>query len=101
MRPGRRDWGQAMLAELDHARSPGERARFALGAARIALFPPRAAPAWWAVPLGLAVRAVMAAAASHALAPAAGLVPVALRPCPRPGPGAWSRCRPWRARPRW
>lgn len=63
MRPSRRDWGNAMLAELDQVRSPVERARFALGAARVALFPPRATPAWRAVPLGLALRAVAAGAA--------------------------------------
>ena len=83
----RRDWGQAMLAELDHIRDPAERARFALGATRVALFPPRAAPAWWAVPLSLAVRAVVAGAAIHALAPAAGPIPAALMALP--AAGAW------------
>lgn len=87
MRPGRRDWGQAMLAELDRVHSPGERTRFALGAARVALFPPRATPPWWAVPLGLAVRAVVAGAAIHALAPAAGPAPAVLTALP--AAGAW------------
>jgi hypothetical protein len=87
MRPSRRDWGNAMLAELDQVRSPAERTRFALGAARVALFPPRATPAWWAVPLGLALRAVAAAAAIHALAPAAGPAPLVL--VALPFAGAW------------
>jgi hypothetical protein len=87
MRHGRQEWGQAMLAELDHVRSPAERAWFALGTARVALFPPRATPAWWAVPLSLAIRAVVAGAAIHALAPAAGPVPAALMALP--AAGAW------------
>lgn len=39
----RRGWGQAMLAELDHVRSPRDRAWFALGAARALLCAPRKA----------------------------------------------------------
>ena len=85
MRPGRRDWGLAMLAELEHVCRPGERAWFALGAARVALFPPRATRPWRAVPLGLAIRAVAAGAAMHALAPAAGLAPAALMALPAAG----------------
>ena len=88
MRPGRRDWGLAMLAELGHVPHPGERARFALGAARVALFPPRATQPWWAASLGLVIRAVVAGAAIHALAPAAGLAPAALAALP--AAGAWS-----------
>ena len=87
MRPGRQDWGRAMLAELDHVTAPGERARFALGATRIALFPPRATPGWWALPLGLAIRAAVAGAAIHALVPAAGLSPALLTALP--AAGAW------------
>jgi len=87
MRPRRRDWGNAMLAELDQVCTPVERARFALGAARVALFPPRAAPPWRAVPLGLALRAVAAGAAIHALAPAAGPAPLVL--VALPAAGAW------------
>jgi hypothetical protein len=87
MHPSRRDWGRAMLAELDQVRSPVERTRFAFGAARVALLPPRATPAWWAVPLGLALRAVAAAAAIHALAPAVGPVPLML--VALPSAGAW------------
>jgi hypothetical protein len=41
MPPSRRDWGRAMSAELACARSRGERARLVLGAARVALLPPR------------------------------------------------------------
>ena len=85
MRPGRRDWGLAMLAELDRVCHPGKRAWFALGATRVALFPPRAARSWRAVPLGLAIRAVVAGAAIHALAPAAGLAPAALMALPAAG----------------
>jgi hypothetical protein len=39
MPPSRRDWGMAMSAELDYARSRGERARLVLGAVRIAVVP--------------------------------------------------------------
>jgi hypothetical protein len=87
MRAGRRDWGRAMLAELDYVRSPGDRARFALSAARVALFPPRASPSWRMVPAGLAVRAVVAVATIHALAPAVGPVPLVLMAVP--AAGAW------------
>jgi hypothetical protein len=41
MTPGRRDWGAAMLAELSQIHLRTARWRFALGAARVALFPPR------------------------------------------------------------
>jgi hypothetical protein len=88
MPPGRRDWGLAMLAELDQIRSPGERAWFAIGAARVALFPPRRTRPWWAVPTGLAVRAVAAGAAIHALAPAAG--PAAAMLGAAPAATAWA-----------
>jgi hypothetical protein len=40
MPPGRRDWGRAMMGELEHVRSSRERARLVLGAARVALLPP-------------------------------------------------------------
>ena len=40
MPPSRRAWGRAMSAELAYARSRSERARLALGAARVALLPP-------------------------------------------------------------
>lgn len=36
----RRDWGQAMLAEIDQFHDRSERWRFALGCAKVALFPP-------------------------------------------------------------
>jgi hypothetical protein len=39
----RRDWGAAMTAELAQLRDPWARRRFALGCARVALFPPRGA----------------------------------------------------------
>jgi hypothetical protein len=87
MRPSRRVWGQAMLAELEHVRSPGERASFALGATRVALFPPRVTPAWWVAPLGLAIRAVVAGAAIHALVPTAGPTQAMLTAVP--AAGAW------------
>ena len=38
---GRREWGAAMLAELAQLQNPFTRWRFALGCARVALFPPR------------------------------------------------------------
>lgn len=37
----RREWGEAMLAELAQLQHPYARWRFALGCARVALFPPR------------------------------------------------------------
>jgi len=40
MPASRRHWGRAMSAELAYARSRSERARLALGAARVALLPP-------------------------------------------------------------
>lgn len=40
MPPDRIDWGQAMLGELDQVRGAWARLRFALGCARVALFPP-------------------------------------------------------------
>ena len=87
MPPRRRDWGLAMLAELDHIHDPGDRARFALGATRVALFPPRATSPWRAVPLGLSLRAAVAVVTIHALAPAVGPAPLALAAVP--AAGAW------------
>jgi hypothetical protein len=40
MPPSRRDWGKAISAELDYARSHGDSVRLGLSAARIALLPP-------------------------------------------------------------
>ena len=40
MPPGRRDWGRAIAAELDHADSAGDRALLVLGALNVALLPP-------------------------------------------------------------
>jgi hypothetical protein len=40
MPPSRRDWGRAMSAELDFARSRTDRAQLVLGAVRLALLPP-------------------------------------------------------------
>jgi hypothetical protein len=42
MPPSRRDWGRAISAELDYARSGTERARLVLSAARVAVLPPPA-----------------------------------------------------------
>src|SRR5262249_53526917 len=67
------DWGLAMLAELDHITAAPDRARFAFGAVRVALFPPHPSRPRGAGPVGLSVRAVIAGAAIHALAPAAGI----------------------------
>ena len=41
MPAGRREWGAAMLAELAQLQHPAARWQFALGCARVALFPPR------------------------------------------------------------
>lgn len=51
MASGRRDWGAAMLAELSQIDRRAARWRFALGAARVALFPLRAARLRVAVPV--------------------------------------------------
>jgi len=37
----RREWGEAMLAELAHLQNTSTRWRFALGCSRVAMFPPR------------------------------------------------------------
>jgi len=57
--PERRDWGQAMLAELDQIKGRAARWRFALGCVRVALAPPRVAE-----PPGLAVRAAVVVGAA-------------------------------------
>jgi hypothetical protein len=57
--PERRDWGQAMLAELDQLQGRAARWRFTLGCVRVALAPPRAAP-----PPGLVVRAAIVVGAA-------------------------------------
>ena len=54
----RRDWGAAMTAELAQLRDPWVRRRFALGCARVALFPPRDARLLFVVG-GLAVVAAV------------------------------------------
>ncbi len=69
----RRDWGQAMLAELDQVRGRPARWRFALGAARAALVPPRSTRLAWLAAIVLAAGACAAGAAIHALAPGAGV----------------------------
>lgn len=57
--PDRRDWGQAMLAELDQVQGRTARWRFTLGCVRVALAPPRAQP-----PPGLVVRAAIVVGAA-------------------------------------
>jgi hypothetical protein len=88
MRPGRRDWGLAMLAELDHITARWDRVRFAFGAARVALIPPHPSRPRGAGPVGLSVRAVIAGAAIHALAPAAGIMVAVLAALP--AAAAWA-----------
>jgi hypothetical protein len=55
----RRDWGQAMLAELDQLPGRGARWRFALGCVRVVLAPPRVETG-----PGLAVRAAVVSGAA-------------------------------------
>jgi hypothetical protein len=44
----RRDWGRAMLAEIDQFHDRSERWRFALGCAKVVLFPPATTwPRYW------------------------------------------------------
>ena len=69
----RRDWGWAMLAELDQLRSRRARWRFVLGAARVALLPPGPnRPGGYGV-LAVAGSAAAGAAGGHLLAPATGV----------------------------
>jgi hypothetical protein len=57
---GRRAWGEAMLAELDHIYSARDRARLVLGTARVALLPP-AVPTGYGKAIGhAAITAVVA-----------------------------------------
>jgi hypothetical protein len=73
----RRDWGRAMLAELDQV--TGRRARwlFALGAARTALVPPRSSRR---AAILLAAIAAVAALAIHMAVPQAGAVALVALP---------------------
>jgi hypothetical protein len=67
----RRDWGRAMLAELDQVTGRRSRWQFALGAAYVALLPPRSSRR---AAIVLAAIAVAAALAIHSEVPQAGLV---------------------------
>jgi hypothetical protein len=74
----RRSWGRAMLTELAEVPAGPRRWRFALGCARVALFPPRsgAVPGWAAVALVVAI-AAGAGWAVHVLLPAMQVFAVA------------------------
>jgi hypothetical protein len=94
----RRDWGLAMAAELPQVRGQARRWQFAAGVLRVALFPPARRPerAVAVAITGLAVTAVLTAAAVAAARPAALFIPllglllsgyaaaVAARPHPAP-----------------
>jgi len=77
---GRGDWGRAMLAELDQVTGRPARWRFALGAARAALVPPRSKRLPWLAAIALAAGAGAAGTAIQVLAPAAGILAAALLP---------------------
>jgi hypothetical protein len=81
---GRGDWARAMLAELDQVTGRTARWRFALGAARAALIPPRSTPRsprlLAAAAIALAGGACAAGAAIHAAAPGAGILAAVLLP---------------------
>jgi hypothetical protein len=77
---GRGDWGRAMLAELDQVAGGPARWRFALGAARTVLVPPRSRRLPWRAAIILAAGAATAAAAIHVLAPGAGIQAAAILP---------------------
>jgi hypothetical protein len=77
---GRGDWGRAMLAELDQVTGGPARWRFALGAARAVLVPPRSRRLPWRAAIALAAGALTAGAAIHLLAPAAGIQAAAVLP---------------------
>ncbi len=68
---GRGDWSRAMLAELDQVTGRGARWRFALGAARAALVPPRSSRL---AAIVLAVGAAAAGLVIHVLLPGTGPV---------------------------
>jgi hypothetical protein len=76
---GRRDWGRAMVAELDEIPGFWARWQFALGAARAVLAPPRVSgPPLLTLPLLTVGACVAAAVGIYAAAPAAGLFAVLL-----------------------
>jgi hypothetical protein len=73
----RRDWGRAMLAELDQVTGLRARWLFALGAARTALVPPRSSRR---AAILLAATAAVAALAIHVAVPQAGAVALVALP---------------------
>jgi hypothetical protein len=74
----RRDWGQAMAAELPQVRGRALRWQFAAGVLRVALFPPARRPerALAVAITGLAVTAALTAATAAVAAPAALFIPL-------------------------
>ena len=74
----RRDWGQAMAAELPQVRGQALRWQFAAGVLRVALFPPARRPerALAVAITGLAVTAALTAATAAVAAPAALFIPL-------------------------
>jgi hypothetical protein len=77
---GRGDWGRAMLAELDQVAGGPARWRFAIGAARAALVPPRSRRLPWRAAIMLAAGAAAAGTAVHVLAPGTGIQAAAVLP---------------------
>lgn len=81
----RRDWGTAMLAELDQVRDPAERWAFAVSSARAAAFPPRVRQA--TTPDGFLATAVGVAAVAACVAAVAYFLnefPIAAQHLPPP-----------------
>jgi hypothetical protein len=73
----RRDWGRAMLAELDQVTGRRARWRFTLGAAYVSLLPPRSRRR---AAIVLTAIAIAAALAIHAEVPRAGAVALIVLP---------------------
>jgi hypothetical protein len=100
----RRDWGEAMAAELTQVRGPAARWRFAIGCARTAAFPPGGNRTAVGAAAALAVAAVAVATLATGVRPARGAgVRARLRRAARhpghAGGGAFAPDRPGRAWP--
>jgi hypothetical protein len=80
MPASRREWGRAMLAELDQVAGRAARWRFAAGAARAALTVPRGRRLPWLAAIVLAGAGCAAGAAIRMLAPGAGVAAAVLVP---------------------
>jgi hypothetical protein len=92
----RRDWGRAMLAELDQVNGTGARWLFVLGAARVALVPPRSGRL---AAILLTAAAAVAVGAIRLAVPRAGLVALIVVPGLPALAAWWALARPGSRRP--